>query len=53
MGAYEFIVPRIEKLLGAKLHFVGRAPAASPATGASTIYKREQAEILSRVFSNE
>jgi len=45
MGAWQFVRPRLEKMIGRSLEYVGRKPAASPATGFPMIYKREQAAI--------
>ena len=46
MGAWSFLNPIFEKLLGAKVEYVGRAATASPATGSLTLHKREQAELV-------
>ncbi len=46
MGAWQFIRPRLEKLTGKSLGFVGRKPASSPATGFPKIYKVEQEAII-------
>jgi 2-oxoglutarate dehydrogenase E1 component len=42
MGAWEFVRPRIEALIDGRLDYVGRAPAASPATGFPNVYKQQQ-----------
>jgi 2-oxoglutarate dehydrogenase E1 component len=42
MGAWDFVRPRIEKLTETPISYVGRSPAASPATGFPTVYKQEQ-----------
>ena len=44
MGAWQFVRPRIEPIVG-KLDYIGREPAASPATGFPTLYKQQQAAI--------
>lgn len=46
MGAWSFLNPIFEKLLGAKVEYVGRTATASPATGSLTLHKREQAELV-------
>ena len=46
MGAWRFLQPILETVLGRPVDYVGRKNAASPATGFPTIYKMEQAEIL-------
>jgi 2-oxoglutarate dehydrogenase E1 component len=45
MGAWQFVRPYIEELVGQPPHYVGRKPAASPATGFPTLYKEQQAAI--------
>ena len=45
MGGWSFVRHRIEKITGQKLHYVGRMPSASPATGFPAIYKKQQEAI--------
>ncbi|MBR9980902.1 MAG: 2-oxoglutarate dehydrogenase E1 component [Desulfatitalea sp.] len=45
MGGWQFVRPRIEALIEQPLAYVGRKPAASPATGFPNIYKVEQGRI--------
>jgi 2-oxoglutarate dehydrogenase E1 component len=45
MGAWQFVRPRIEPLIGRPLGYVGRPAAASPATGFPRIYKQQQEAI--------
>ncbi len=45
MGAWSFVQPRLERIAGQKLRYVGRKPAASPATGFPAIYKQQQEAI--------
>lgn len=45
MGAWTFIRPRIEKVTGQALIYVGRKASSSPATGFPMIYKTEQKAI--------
>lgn len=42
MGAWMFIRPRIERVIGQALTYVGRKASSSPATGFPLIYKTEQ-----------
>ena len=41
-GAYTFMSPRLERLLSKNLKYHGRPASAAPATGISTVYKKEQ-----------
>ena len=52
MGAWFFVRPYLEQLLqpGQTLTYVGRPPAASPATGSAKLHEREQAKLLSDAF---
>ncbi len=45
MGAWDFVRPRIEALIDGHLTYIGRPPAASPATGFPNVYKQQQAAI--------
>jgi 2-oxoglutarate dehydrogenase E1 component len=45
MGAWRFMEPRLRKIIGKDLTYVGRSPSASPATGFANIYKQEQGSI--------
>ena len=45
MGGWVFVRQRMEKITGQKLHYVGRKPSASPATGFPAIYKKQQEAI--------
>jgi len=45
MGAWFFLRYRLEALIGDRVAYVGRPPAASPATGFPAIYRRQQAAI--------
>ncbi|MBC2743008.1 MAG: 2-oxoglutarate dehydrogenase E1 component [Desulfosarcina sp.] len=50
MGAWQFIRPRLERLLQKPLNYVGRNASASPATGFPTIYKMEQDGIVDQAI---
>ena len=46
MGAWTFVAPRLQELLGFHVQYVGRDASASPATGSKLVHDREQAEIV-------
>ena len=46
MGAWTFVAPRLQELLGKPIPYVGRDASASPATGSKVVHDREQAEIV-------
>jgi 2-oxoglutarate dehydrogenase E1 component len=46
MGAWFFVRPRLEKLTGKSIEYVGRKAAPSPATGFPNIYRKEQTAII-------
>ena len=46
MGAWFFVWPRLEKLTGEAIEYVGRKAASSPATGFPNIYRKEQAAVI-------
>lgn len=46
MGAWFFIRPRLARLLGKHIKYIGRNASASPATGFPHIYRQEQAAII-------
>jgi len=48
MGAWQFIKPRLEGLSRRTLRYIGRNPAASPATGFPAIYRQEQNLIIEK-----
>jgi len=48
MGAWQFIRPHLEKILGHRPAYIGRPEAASPATGFPAIYRQQQEAILER-----
>ena len=48
MGAWRFVQPRLEAVVGKPLAYIGRRESPTPATGFPHIYRREQAEILER-----
>ena len=50
MGAWSFIEPRLRKLFGRDIAYVGRNASASPAVGALTVHKLEQACVTAEAF---
>jgi 2-oxoglutarate dehydrogenase E1 component len=48
MGAWPFMHCKLEKLFGRSIGYIGRAEAASPATGFSKVHKEEQAAIVEK-----
>ena len=51
MGAWHFIGPRLEPLVGERpLRYIGRDEAASPASGSYKIHQAEQADIVDRAL---
>lgn len=53
MGAWSFVAPRFENLLGIKLNYVGRKVLAAPAVGIGKVHAQEVKEILSGTFPNK
>jgi 2-oxoglutarate dehydrogenase E1 component len=52
MGAWSFLAPQLQALLptGKPLLYVGRPPAASPATGSSLRHEQEQRQLIEQAF---
>jgi 2-oxoglutarate dehydrogenase E1 component len=48
MGAWEFVRNRIAEVIGRPLEYIGRKPAASPASGFPKIYRAQQEAIVSQ-----
>jgi 2-oxoglutarate dehydrogenase E1 component len=51
MGSWFFVRPRLEKIIGKSVHYVGRKASASPATGFPHIYRQEQTAIIEEAVS--
>lgn len=51
MGAWSFIAPLLESTLGVKPVYAGRDAAASPAVGALSVHRLEQADLIKQAFS--
>ncbi|HSR54282.1 MAG TPA: 2-oxoglutarate dehydrogenase E1 component [Acidobacteriota bacterium] len=53
-GGWMFMQPRLRRLFfDLPVHYVGRDPSSSPATGYHTVHKREQEELVEAVFQSE
>jgi 2-oxoglutarate dehydrogenase E1 component len=48
MGGWQFIKPRLEKIIKRTLRYIGRNPASSPATGFPAIFRQEQNLIIEK-----
>ncbi|EFA05916.2 probable 2-oxoglutarate dehydrogenase E1 component DHKTD1 homolog, mitochondrial [Tribolium castaneum] len=53
MGAWSFVKPRFENLVGRKIQFCGRPTQAAPAVGIGELHDQQVSEILSKPFSFE
>lgn len=51
MGAWSFINPLLMDTFDARIRYVGRKEASSPATGSKAMHKREQKAILEQAFN--
>lgn len=51
MGAWTFIRPRLEELLGTRVLYAGRDTASSPAAGSKTMHYGEQKQLLGEAFT--
>jgi 2-oxoglutarate dehydrogenase E1 component len=53
MGAWQFVEPRLRRLLAADrtLAYVGRRAAASPATGSFKVHQAEEADLVNRALA--
>ncbi len=51
MGAWTFIEPRLRALFGREIAYAGRNASASPAVGALTLHKVEQAQLIWEALS--
>jgi 2-oxoglutarate dehydrogenase E1 component len=51
MGAWTFMAPVIEEVLGIRPAYAGRDAAASPAVGSVAIHKIEQADLIEQAFT--
>ncbi|XP_078315936.1 2-oxoadipate dehydrogenase complex component E1-like isoform X2 [Crassostrea virginica] len=51
MGAWSFVAPRFENILGKKLRYVGRDHLGTPATGVGQIHQAEAKLLLQQTFN--
>ncbi len=52
-GGWTFMMPRLlEFFPNQPVHYVGREPSASPATGSTTIHKEQQAELVREALAD-
>ncbi len=51
MGAWSYIFPRLERVLGQKVRYAGRDRASSPAAGSKAMHYREQKALIESAFS--
>ncbi|XP_046401730.1 probable 2-oxoglutarate dehydrogenase E1 component DHKTD1, mitochondrial [Ischnura elegans] len=51
MGAWTYVRPRFENLIGCKLRYAGRGPLAAPAVGIGSVHQQEAAKVLEKPFS--
>lgn len=51
MGAWTFVSPRFNNLVGCKLRYVGRDHLGSPATGIGEVHRQESIQIIEDTFS--
>jgi 2-oxoglutarate dehydrogenase E1 component len=50
MGAWSYIFPRLERVVGSKVRYAGRGTASSPAAGSKAMHYREQKALLTQAF---
>ena len=50
MGAWAYVVHKLERFTEARVRYAGRDRAASPAVGSSTMHKAEQKQLVERAF---
>jgi len=50
MGAWSYIVHRLERFNDIRVRYAGRDRSASPAVGSSTLHKAEQKQLIERAF---
>jgi 2-oxoglutarate dehydrogenase E1 component len=51
MGAWSYVMHRLEKHTQQRVRYAGRDRASSPAVGSSALHKREQAQLIEEAFS--
>ncbi|PNF23062.1 putative 2-oxoglutarate dehydrogenase E1 component DHKTD-like protein, mitochondrial [Cryptotermes secundus] len=50
MGAWSYIRPRFENLIGRRLKYAGRGPLATPAVGIGQLHQKEAEEVITKPF---
>ena len=50
MGAWTYVEPRFHTAMKKKIHYIGRKPSASPATGWSSTHTAQQNELVKETF---
>jgi 2-oxoglutarate dehydrogenase E1 component len=50
MGCWSFVRPRLEKIIGKPIEYIGREGSSSPATGFPHIYRKEQTAIVDKAI---
>ncbi len=50
MGAASYIRPHLERILDQRIKYAGRKAAASPATGSTSVHKKQQADLVLTAF---
>lgn len=50
MGAWSYIVPRLQEILEGHIRYAGRKPSSSPAAGSKAMHKREQLMLIEQAF---
>ena len=53
MGGWQFVRPRLEKVIGKKVAYIGRPEASSPATGFPAIFKQQQTTIIEKAIKTK
>jgi 2-oxoglutarate dehydrogenase E1 component len=53
MGAWDFIRPRLEAIIGKPLTYIGRRESATPASGFPHLHRREQAAIVDQAMGEK
>jgi len=51
MGAWTYVVPRLQEILHSQIHYAGRKSSSSPAAGSKAMHKREQQALIEKAFS--
>ena len=52
MGAWSYISPILQEIVGSKLRYVGREASASPATGSHSLHEKQQNQIIESAYES-